>query len=108
VLAHSPIPGQSNWSDLTYFTTSASGGGVLASGSAYFVFRLANSTAIPPNVVPQAVPGDTEILLRAMENVYGLFGGGPAGATKPSAGSWASIYTAATAGNGSAVATNTA
>ena len=27
VLAHSPIPGQANWSDLTYFTSAAPGGG---------------------------------------------------------------------------------
>jgi hypothetical protein len=58
--------------------------------------------------LPQAVPGETEILLRAMENVYGLFGRGPAGATRPSTGNWASIYTGAAVSNGSAVATNTA
>jgi hypothetical protein len=108
VLAHSPIPGQANWSDLTYFTTSPRGGGVLASGSAYFVYRLANSTAMPPNILPQAVPGDTEILLRAMENLYGLFGHGPAGATEPSTGNASSIYTGAAASGGSAVPTNAA
>jgi hypothetical protein len=107
VLAHSPIPGQSNWSDLTYFTT-AKGGGVLASGSAYFIYRLANSTAMPPNILPSAVPGETEVLLRAMENLYGLFGFGPAGAHQPSGGNWGAIYTGAAAHAGSAVPTNTA
>jgi hypothetical protein len=56
VLAHSPIPGQANWSDLTYFTAPGKGGGVLASGSAYFVYRLANSTAIPPTSCPAPFP----------------------------------------------------
>jgi hypothetical protein len=97
VLAHSPIPGQSNWSDLTYFTPSATAGGVLASGSAYFVYRLANSTGIPPNVLPAAVPGETDLLLRAMENLYSCFGAGPAGATTPSGGNWSSIYSGAAA-----------
>jgi hypothetical protein len=108
VLAHSPIPGQANWSDLTYFTTSPTGGGVLASGSAYFVYRLANSTAMPPNILPRAIPGDTEILLRAMENLYGLFGHGAAGATEPSTGNASSVYTGSTAARGSAGPTNAA
>jgi hypothetical protein len=108
VLAHSPIPGQSSWSDLTYFTGPGRGGGVLASGSAYFVYRLANSTAIPPNVLPAAIPGETDVLLRAMENLYGLFGQGPAAAKHPSSGNWSSVYTGGTATSGSAVPTNAA
>ena len=40
VLAHSPVPGQSNWSDITYYTAPGNGGGVLASGSASFVSLL--------------------------------------------------------------------
>jgi hypothetical protein len=108
VLAHSPIPGQSNWSDLTYFTTSSKGGGVWASGSAYFIYRLANSTAMPANILPQAIPGETDVLLRAMENLYGLFGHGPAGERQPSGSNWSSIYTGAAAQTRSAVPTNTA
>jgi hypothetical protein len=108
VLAHSPIPGQSNWSDLTYFTNGTKGGGVLASGSAYFVYRLASSTAMPANVLPAAIPGETDVLLRAMENLYGLFGGGPAGATHPSSSNWSSVYAGAAATSGSAVPTNAA
>jgi hypothetical protein len=108
VLAHSPIPGQKNWSDLTYFTAPGDGGGVLASGSAYFIFRLAHSTIIPPNVLPQAVPGVTDLLLRAMENLYARFGQGPATAVDRSGGNWSSIYTGSAAAAGTAVATNTA
>ena len=107
VLAHSPIPGQANWSDLTYYTTPG-GGGVLASGSAYFVLRLAASTAMPPNILPAAIPGETDLLLRAMENLYGLFGQGPAGAKEASTGNAGSVYTGGTAKSGSAVPTNSA
>jgi hypothetical protein len=108
VLAHSPIPGQGNWSDLTYFTGPDGSGGVLASGSATFVNRLANSVAMPANILPRAIPGVTDVLLRAMENLYGLFGQGPAAATEPSGGNWSSVYTGAVALSGSAVPTNAA
>src|ERR1039458_9377601 len=70
IVAHSPIPGQANWSDLTYFTNPGNGGGVLASGSAYFVYRLANSASMPANVLPRPILGETDVLLRAMENLY--------------------------------------
>jgi hypothetical protein len=108
VLAHSPIPGQNNWSDLTYFTAPANGGGVLGSGSAYFINRLSNVTLIPSNVLPQAVPGDTELLLRAMENLYARFGQGPATAFGSSGGNWSSVYTGAAANAATAAGTNTA
>jgi hypothetical protein len=108
VLAHSPIPGQRNWSDLTYYTAPGQGGGVLASGSAYFVYRLSNSTLIPPNVLPAAIPGETELLNRAMENLYAQFGQGPASANGTSGSNWSSIYAGSAAQLGSAQATNTA
>jgi hypothetical protein len=108
VLAHSPIPGQANWSDLTYFTAAGKGGGVLASGSAYFVYRLADSSAMPANILPRAIPGETDVLLRAMENLYGCFGSGPAGATEPAGGNWAGVYTGSAAQRGSAVPTDAA
>ncbi len=92
VLAHSPVPGQGNWSDLTYYTAPG-GGGVLASGSACFVGRMANAPAISALVLPPGLPGEREILLRAMENLYGLFGNGPASATMPSSGNWSAVYT---------------
>jgi len=107
VLAHSLIPGQANWSDLTYYTVPG-GGGVLASGSAYFIYRLSNSTLIPPNVVPSAIPGETDVLLRAMENLYGTFGAGPASATTPSEGNWRATYPGASAARGPAKPTNSA
>jgi hypothetical protein len=108
VWAHSPIPGQGNWSDLTYYTAPGPGGGVMASGSAYFVYRMANSTLIPPNVLPNAMPGVTDLLWRAMENLYARFGQGPATALGSSGANWSSIYSGATAGAGSASGTNAA
>jgi N,N-dimethylformamidase beta subunit-like protein len=108
ILAHSPIPGQGNWSDLTYFTSPPSGGGVLASGSAYFIFRLADSKYVPPNVLPYAIPGETEILLRAMENLYSVFGQGPASTSTPSGSNWSSVYSGASGAAATARSTNSA
>jgi hypothetical protein len=106
-LAHSPVPGQGNWSDITYYTAPG-GGGVLASGNAAFVNKLSNTTAFPNNVVPAAIPGVTDILLRAMENLYGAFGNGPASATHPSGGNWTSIYQGSSRSAASAQGTTTA
>ena len=108
VLAHSPVPGQSNWSDITYFTASGNGGGVLASGSASFVSLLGNTGAIPPNVIVPAIPGVTDVIRRAMENVYGRFGLGPATSYGSSGGNWADVYTGAAAAAGTAAGTPSA
>ncbi|MGO9456682.1 MAG: N,N-dimethylformamidase beta subunit family domain-containing protein [Acidimicrobiales bacterium] len=107
VLGHSPVSGQGNWSDMTYYTV-PNGGGVLATGMASFVNKLANTTAFPSNVVPAAIPGVTDVLLRAMENVYGAFGAGPASATQPSSGNWTAIYEGSAASAPSAKPTHAA
>jgi hypothetical protein len=107
VIAHSPVTKQRNWSDMTYYSTTG-GGGVFASGMASFVFKLSNTTAFPWNIVPKAIPGVTDVLLRAMENVYGLFGSGPASARTPSTGTWAAVYQGNSARVPSATGTNTA
>jgi hypothetical protein len=91
VFAHSPVAGQGNWSDITYYTV-PKGGGVLASGMASWVNKLSNTTAFPWNVVPRAIPDVTDVLLRAMENVYGTFGRGAASAARPATGNWDSVY----------------
>ncbi len=108
VLAHSPVPGQSNWSDITYFTAPGNGGGVLATGSASFVSLLGNTGAIPPNVIIPAIPGVTDVIRRAMENVYGRFGLGPATSYGASGGNWADVYTGAAAAAGTAAGTPSA
>jgi hypothetical protein len=108
VLAHSPVPGQSNWSDVTYYTVAGNGGGVLASGSASFVSLLGTTGVIPPNVIVGAIPGVTDVIRRAMENVYARFGLGPATSYGRSSGNWSDVYTGSAASAGTATGTNAA
>jgi len=105
VLAHSPVPGQSNWSDVTYYTAPGNGGGVLASGSASFVSLLSTTGDIPSLVIPGPFPGVTDVIRRAMENLYGRFGLGPASSYGTSGGNWSEIYTGAAATKGTAAGT---
>ncbi|HUY62944.1 MAG TPA: N,N-dimethylformamidase beta subunit family domain-containing protein, partial [Acidimicrobiales bacterium] len=85
VLAHSPVVnrGPGRYSDVTWYTVPG-GGGVFASGTASWVNLLSASAGVPSNVLPSSVPGVTGVLRRAMENLYGLLGSGPAGALRPS------------------------
>ncbi len=108
VLAHSPVPGQSNWSDITYYTAPGTGGGVLASGSASFVSMVSTTGAIPSLVIPGPFPDITDVIRRAMENVYGRFGLGPASAFGASEGNWTEVYSGAAARAGSAAGTPSA
>ncbi|HXQ62444.1 MAG TPA: N,N-dimethylformamidase beta subunit family domain-containing protein [Acidimicrobiales bacterium] len=85
VVAHSPVAnrGPGRYSDVTWYTTYG-GGGVFAVGNASWVNKLSNTTLIPADVVPAAIPGVTEILLRVMENVYAVLGVGLGSANQPS------------------------
>ncbi len=107
VLAHSPVPGQSNWSDITYYTAPGNGGGVLASGSASFV-SSSRPPAASPARGPGPFPGITDVVRRAMENVYGRFGLGPASSYGSSGGNWSEVYTGRAAAAGSAAGTASA
>jgi len=92
VVAHSIIPNRGdNYSDITWYTA-AGGGGVFATGNASWVNKLSHSTLIPPNTVPDALPGVTAPLLRIMENLYSVLGTGPAAASHPSQGNWTAAY----------------
>lgn len=108
VLAHSPVPGQSNWSDITYYTAPGNGGGVFASGSASYLAQLSTSGVIPSLVIPGPFPGVSDVFNRAMENLYGRFGLGPASSYGTSGGNWSAVYTGAAATAGSAAGTPTA
>jgi hypothetical protein len=108
VLGHSPVTGQGNWSDLTYYSAGPAAGGVLDFGMASFVYTLSNTQDFPWDVVPKAVPGVTDTLLRAMENVYSVFGNGPASTYQPSSGNWTEVYAGPTAYKASATGTNSA
>jgi hypothetical protein len=107
VLAHSPVPGQGNWSDITYYTVPG-GGGALATGMASFVFKLSSTTAFPTNIVPTAIPGVTDLLIRAMDNVFASFGNGPASANQPSGGNGQAVYQGAAGRVGTPQGTNSA
>ena len=89
IAAHSPVAnrGPGRYADVTWYTTDG-GGGVFATGSAAWVNKLAHTTAFPTNVVPAAIPGVTDILLRVMENVYAVLGVGLGSANQPSNGNW--------------------
>ncbi len=89
VLAHSPVlnRGPGRFADMTYYSAPG-GGGVLATGSAAFVAKLADAPRIPANIVHPAVPGVTTVLSRLMENVFSVFGNGPASASQPSVANW--------------------
>ena len=108
VLAHSPVPHQSNWSDVTYYTAPGNGGGVLASGSASFVAQLSTTGIIPSLVIPGPFPGITDVLRRAMENVYGRFGFGQASSYGSSGGNWSAVYSGGAAAAASAAGTPSA
>ena len=49
-----------------------------------FVCRLSDAPLIDPNIVFAPIPGVTPVLWRMMENVFSLFGTGPASTTHPS------------------------
>jgi len=89
ILAHSPIAnrGAGHYSDMTYYSV-AGGGGVLATGSAMFVCRLSNAPRIDDAIVFAAIPGVTPVLWRMMENVFSVFGSGPASVNQPSSPNW--------------------
>jgi hypothetical protein len=92
VIAHSVIPNRgNNFSDVTWYTVPG-GGGVFATGNATWIGAMVDSTLIPPNVVPDPIPGVTAPILRVMENIYSVLGTGPASATHPSQGNWSQVY----------------
>ncbi len=92
IAGHSPIAnrGEGRYSDITWYTASG-GGGVFATGNASWVNKLSHTTAFPTNVVPAAITGVTDVLLRAMENVYSALGTGPGSATRPSQANWQQV-----------------
>ena len=94
VLGHSPVPltksfttqgtwGGYTYSDMTYYTDRASGGGVLDAGTVNWIYAL---TACP--AAQQDCPAAT--VARITENVLRVFGSGPAGQTEPSVANWRS------------------
>lgn len=102
ILAHSPLRcrGVPDYSDATYYTA-PSGAGVFASGTINFVAN------IDPNCQPAGCNG--EILGKVMENLFRVFGTGPAGLTHPSDPSESTVHEGApSASSGATPPTTTA
>ena len=59
-------------------------------------------------MVPGPFPGVTDVMRRAMENVYARFGLGPASSYGASGGNWTQVYTGAAARAGTAAGTASA
>jgi hypothetical protein len=94
IAAHSPVAnrGPGRYSDVTWYT-SPGGGGVFATGNAAWVNKLSHTTGFPTDIVPVAIPGVTDVLLRVMENVYSALGTGSGSTTQPSRSNWQEIST---------------
>ena len=95
ILAHSPVlnRGAGAVSDMSYYAVDG-GGGVLAVGTASFVNLLWNTSLVPTDVVRSSGKVDpvAPVLERMMENVFSVFGRGPAGAGQPSTANWQRFY----------------
>lgn len=89
ILAHSPVAnrGPGHFSDITWYTAPG-GGGVLDIGFTGFVNKLSSSVLVPGGLLPAPVPGVTDVLLRAMQNVYSVLGTAPASVAHPSKANW--------------------
>ena len=70
-------------SNVTYFAPPGQGG-VFASGTGYWIYRLSNAPRLGDRWIPAPVPGVTGALSVATHNVLALFARGPAGDVRPS------------------------
>lgn len=91
LFGHSPM-NKGEFSDITYLTKDG-GGGVFSTGIGNFIALLANPQKIPTAVLPGPNVSLTPILLRAMLNLYGLWGQGPASRSMPSKPNWHGLVT---------------
>ena len=81
IFGHSRVGGGT--SDITY-VAGGSQGGVFATGTGWWIYRLSNAPKMHGGWVPAALPGVTGALTRATTNVLALFARGPAGRMMPS------------------------
>ena len=93
IFGHSPIPaglGQTSigafFSDMTYYTNSATGAGVLDSGTNNWIPALDGRSGCRPGGVCEAT-----VVQRMTGNILRLFGQGPAAATQPSVPNWRQV-----------------
>jgi len=100
IWAHSPlvVKGMKGYSDMTYYTA-VGGGGVFATGTNWWVSKLADgSVPVPAPLLPVAIPGVTSTLTQITRNVLTTLGSGPGGLLAPSQPDWSHFYAAGTAG----------
>jgi hypothetical protein len=89
IFGHSPVGG--GVGDITYVAERGQGG-VFCSGTGYWIYRLSNSPRMRGGWVPHAVPGVTQPITVATQNVLALFARGPAGNDMPSVDNTRSFY----------------
>jgi len=84
--------GHGAYSDMTYYSAPG-GGGVVDTSSAAWVNALFTQSQVPANVVCPSgqVSPAAPTLTRIMENVFSVFGKGPAAETDPSTSNWEAI-----------------
>jgi hypothetical protein len=89
ILGHSPVV--DGTSDVTYVAERGRGG-VFCSGTGQWVFHLSNTPLLGNQWIPGPLPGVTERLTIATENIFSLFAKGPAGTTAPSVANTSKFY----------------
>ena len=89
IFAHSPVAGGT--SDMTY-SAQPGRGGVFCTGTGYWIYRLSNAPRMSGGWVAHAIPGVTDPLTTATENLLALFARGPAGDVIPSVDNTALFY----------------
>jgi len=91
---HSPVTnrGHGAYADMSYYSAPGAGG-VIDTGTAAWVNGLFSGSQVPTNIVCPSgqISAAAPTLTRIMENVFSVFGKGPAGETNPSKGNWQSI-----------------
>ena len=97
---HSPVTNRGNgaYANMTYYT-SPGGGGVIDTGTAAWVNALFSQSNIPPKVVCPSgkVSPSAPTLTKIMENVFSVFGNGPAGETHASVSNYEHLLAGAPA-----------
>ena len=93
IFGHSPIPaslGQTSigafYSDMTYYTNSSTGAGVLDTGTNNWIPALDARSGCQPGGICEAT-----VVQRMTGNIFELFGQGPAARTKPSIANWRQV-----------------
>ncbi len=93
ILAHSPLVcrGVYDHSDVCWYT-SPGGGGVLSTGTNWWISKLVDTSKIPASLMPGPFAGVTAPLTQMTLNILSAVGNGPANQTHPSVPNWQKYY----------------